>query len=80
MQVGDRVRLTGQLVNPDSTWMPVETGMEPGLEGTVIHVTTHSEGLLVWASPGQIKVNWDNGRTIGLFPTDPFVVIAGEGK
>ena len=72
MKVGDRVRLTGQLVNPDSKLMPVETGMEPGLEGTVVHVTNHSEG--------QIKVNWDNGRSIGLFPTDPFVVITGDGK
>lgn len=74
MKVGDRVRLTGQLVNPDSKLMPVETGMDPGLEGTVVHVTTHSEGL------GQIKVNWDNGSSIGLFPTDPFVVITGDGK
>jgi hypothetical protein len=69
MKIGDRVRLTGKLVNPGSDLMPVEKGMEPGLEGTVVHITEHNEG---W---GQIKVNWDNGSGLGLFPTDPFIVL-----
>lgn len=69
MKLGDRVRLTGQLVNPGSDCMP-EKGMEPGLEGTIIHIYQHKEGF------GQIKVSWDNGRGLGLFPTDPFIVLS----
>ena len=70
MKVGDRVRLTGKLVNSDSTWMPVETGMEPGLEGTITHLIP--DGDERWH---QIGVRWDNGRGLGLFPGDPFVVV-----
>jgi hypothetical protein len=73
MNVGDRVKLMGPLVNPDSKSMPIEKGMNAGLEGTIVHITEHSHGL------GQIKVNWDNGRSLGLFPSDPFIVIPKEG-
>jgi len=75
MKIGDRVRLTGKLVNPDSNWMPVEDGMEPGLEGTIFH-------LMLEGPPEyhQISVKWDNGRGLGLFPSDPFEVIQGQGE
>jgi hypothetical protein len=69
MKIGDRVKLTGHLVNPGSEWMPVEKDMEPGLEGTIVNIYEHKLGF------GQIKVNWDNGRGLGLFPTDPFIVL-----
>lgn len=72
MEIGDRVRLTGPLVNPGSDWMPVEQDMPTGLEGTIVHIYTHQEGF------DQIKVNWDNGKGLGLFPTDPFIVIPKE--
>jgi hypothetical protein len=74
MNIGDRVRLTGPLVNPDSKSMPVEKGMDAGLEGTIVHLTRQNENDTV----SHIKVNWDNGRSLGLFPSDPFVVITKE--
>lgn len=58
-EVGDRVRMTG--VMPDEPFP-----MEVGAEGTVISVTTTSFGT-------QIDVEWDNGRTLLLLDTDPFI-------
>lgn len=69
-RVGGRVRLTGQLVNPDSTWLPVEEGMTEGLEGTIVHVMLDGP-----REYHQIQVNWDNGRSLGLVPSDPFILL-----
>ena len=73
MKVGDRVKLTGQLVNPDSNWLPVEHGMEAGLEGEIVFLNFNGPERY-----HQIHVNWDNGRSLALFPKDPFVVLAGN--
>jgi hypothetical protein len=62
-KVGDRVRLTGPMVNSNSTWKPVEDGMPVGLLGTVVHV--NDEGPAEWH---QISVKWDNGRSLALLP------------
>lgn len=70
VQVGDRVRLTGPMVNNNSDWMPVEKDMPVGLTGTVRHV--NFEGPPEWH---QISVSWDNGRSLALMPyTDQFEV------
>jgi hypothetical protein len=70
-EVGQRVRLTGRMVNPGSSWMPVEEGMPVGLEGTIRHV--NMDGPREWH---QISVSWDNGRSLALIPgKDSFVVI-----
>lgn len=69
MKVGDRVRLTGKLLNPGSDWMP-EEDLQPGLGGEIVHLML--EGPEEWH---QISVRWDNGRSLGLFPKDPFIVI-----
>jgi len=61
-KVGDRVRITGPMNDPDP--VPV------GVEGTVNWVGH-------WKTPltRQIGVKWDNGRTLGLIEGDPFEVI-----
>jgi hypothetical protein len=61
--VGLRIRLLSPMVNPGSTWMPVEKDMPAGLEGTIVHV--NFEGPPEWH---QISVRWDNGRSLGVFP------------
>ncbi len=73
MKVGDRVRLTGRLVNPGSKWMPVEEGMEPGLEGEICYLCL--DGPRDWHSIG---VRWDNGRGLNLLPDDPFFVVPAK--
>jgi hypothetical protein len=73
MKIGDRVRLTGKIVNKESSWMPVEEGMKAGLEGTIVH--------LMLEGPKEyhyIGVKWDNGTSLGIFPSDPFELIAPE--
>jgi len=62
-KVGQRIRLTAPMVNPDSNWKPVEDGMPEGLEGTVVHV--NFDGPRDWH---QISVKWDNGRSLGIMP------------
>lgn len=68
--VGKRVQLIGPLVNKDSSWMPVEKDMQIGLTGTIIAVNLDGPKEF-----RQISVSWDNGRALGLFPEDPFVVL-----
>lgn len=71
MKIGDRVRLTAPMTNPDSNWMPVEKGMPAGLEGTIVHLSL--EGPRDWH---QVSVKWDNGRGLALMPyADSFEVI-----
>jgi hypothetical protein len=68
--VGKRIQLIGPLVNSNSQWMPVEQDMPIGLTGTVFHANFDGPKEF-----HQISVRWDNGRSLGLFPTDPFVVL-----
>jgi hypothetical protein len=67
---GDRVRMTG--IMPDDP-----APMEVGAEGTVEEVT-ESVWLRGYAGGGQIMVKWDNGRSLILLPTDPFIVLPPE--
>ena len=60
--VGDRVRMTGVMNDPD----PVAVGAE----GTVNLV-----GSWTCELTRQIGVRWDNGRTLGLLEGDPFEVL-----
>ena len=60
--VGDRVRVVGQMDDPDP--LPI------GLEGTVTYVTPAG-----WLHQ-QYQVNWDGSRrTLMLLPHDPFVIL-----
>jgi hypothetical protein len=62
-KVGDRIKLLSQMKNSNSKWMPVEDGMEPGLEGTIDYVN--------FSGPRefhQIGVKWDNGRSLSILP------------
>lgn len=69
--VGKRIKLLGAMVNPDSTWMPVEEGMAKDLEGTIVHMNFDGP-----PEYHQISVNWDNGRTLAILPySDSFIVL-----
>lgn len=57
---GDRIRVTGVLPNDPA---PIDVGAE----GTVTDVVDTMLGR-------QIQVDWDNGRTLMLIGTDPFMV------
>lgn len=61
-RIGDRVQITGLMDDPDP--LPV------GLRGTV-------NWLGAWTGlyNQQIGVQWDDGRTLMLLPSDPFKVI-----
>lgn len=60
-QIGDRVKITGVMDDPDP--LPV------GLEGTVDYLTPMHYGFQ------QYGVKWDNRRTLFLLPDDPFVIL-----
>lgn len=60
---GDRLKLTGPILNKDSTWMPVEKDMPVGLEGQVLNVQQGYGHL-------YIEMKWDNGRTLSLLESD----------
>jgi len=62
VQVGDRVRVTGRMDDPDP--IPV------GTEGTVDWV-----GQWTCELTRQIGVKWDNGRTLLLLGNDPYQVV-----
>lgn len=62
-KVGQRIRLTAPMVNPNSGWKPVEDGMPAGLEGTIVHVNFDGP-----RDCHQISVKWDNGRSLGVMP------------
>ena len=61
--IGDRVRVTGRMDDPDP--LPV------GSEGTVDWIGQWTDELT-----RQIGVAWDSGRTLLLLPSDPFEVLA----
>lgn len=63
IKAGQRVRLTADMTNPRSTWMPREEGMVAGLEGTITYVSLDGPPEL-----HQLGVKWDNGRTLSLLP------------
>jgi hypothetical protein len=61
--IGDRVRVTGILPgDPDP--LPI------GAEGTVDWVNQWTDYLT-----RQFGVKWDNGRTLMLLGSDPFVIL-----
>lgn len=60
--IGDRVKMTGVMQDDPAP-------MEVGAEGTVTYVNEAAYGM-----PGQIMVDWDNGRTLILLDIDPFIV------
>ena len=62
VQVGDRVRVTGHMDDPDP--IPV------GTEGTVDWV-----GQWTSAYTRQVGVKWDDGRRLILLDLDPYEVI-----
>ena len=64
-QIGDRVRITGELNDPDP--LPI------GTEGTV-------SWLGQWISDltKQVGVLWDNGSRLIMLPHDPYIVIDPE--
>ena len=70
-RVGQRVKLTAPMVNPNSKWMPVEDGMPVGLEGIITYVSLEGPREL-----HSIGVKWENGRSLGLIPCkDSFTII-----
>lgn len=62
---GSRVRVTGIMPNDPCP-------MEVGAEGTVVDTNLMPVG---WG-PHQIYVEWDNGRSLILLSTDPFIVVS----
>lgn len=73
-QIGQRVKLTAPMVNPNSTLMPVEKDMPVGVEGTIKWLAL--DGPREWQ---QIGVEWDNGRSLNLIPgKDSFIVLPQE--
>ncbi len=61
-RIGDRVRITGLMNDPDP--LPI------GLEGTVVDVTPSA-----WTIQ-QYDVKWDGGRrNLLLLPGDPFTIL-----
>lgn len=65
-EVGDRVRMVGVMSNDPAP-------MDVGAEGTVVDVG--HELPSAWGSGRQIFVDWDDGRSLILLSTDPFVVV-----
>jgi hypothetical protein len=68
-KVGDRIRLTAPLRNPDSEAVPVES-IPVGTEGTVDWVGAWTDELT-----RQISVKWENGSGLILLPGDRFEVL-----
>jgi hypothetical protein len=66
---GKRIRLLGEMINNDSSWMPKED-LPVGLEGTITYVSINGSKL------DQIGVDWDNGRSLGILPyNDKYEII-----
>ncbi|MBF6215764.1 DUF4314 domain-containing protein [Nocardia puris] len=59
-RVGDRIRITGLM--PDDPAPP-----EIGTTGTVTRIPS--------SCPGQIFVDWDDGRALILLESDPFEIL-----
>lgn len=71
VKVGDRVKLTAPMLNPNSASTPVEKDMPVGVLGTVVYVSLEGPKDL-----HQIGVRWDNGKTLNILPdVDSFVVV-----
>lgn len=62
MKEGSRIRLKSKMKNPDSQKMP-EEDIPVNTEGTVVWV--NCEGPVEYH---QVRVNWDNGRTLSILP------------
>jgi hypothetical protein len=61
-QIGDRVRITGLMNDPDP--------LTVGEEGTVNWLGSWDSDLTK-----QISVKWDSGRTLNLLENDPFEIL-----
>jgi hypothetical protein len=61
-QIGDRVRITGLMNDPDP--------LTVGEEGTVNWLGSWDSELTK-----QIGVKWDSGRTLNLLENDPFEIL-----
>lgn len=73
--VGKRIRLTGKMINQDSTWMP-EEDLPIGTEGTIIYINMHGDKKF-----DQISVKWDNGRSLGILPyKDNYLILEQNGN
>jgi hypothetical protein len=68
-KVGDRIRLTGFMVNPGNQYVPVED-VPIGTCGIVNWIGAWDSELTK-----QISVKWDNGSQLNLLPGDRFEVI-----
>lgn len=70
--VGKRIRLLSTMKN-DSDWMP-EEDIPVGTAGTIIFVSIHGS-----KDYDQIGVNWDNGRSLNIFPySDQYEIFDGK--
>ncbi len=68
---GQRIRLLAPMRNDNSSWMPTEEGMPPGVEGTVVGSSFAGPERL-----HQIYVRWDNGRSLSVLPyVDRYVLL-----
>jgi hypothetical protein len=70
VQVGDRVRITGPMDDP----YPIPIGTEGTVDWVGKWFSEHTRQSM---PPPQIGVKWDNGRTLMLLGSDPYMVIRG---
>lgn len=71
IKIGARVELLAPMTNGPDSVIPFETGMDVGLQGTVVWVS--ADGPYEYQ---QLGVNWDNGRKLNLTNRDCFKVLA----
>jgi hypothetical protein len=71
IKIGARVELLSPMTNGPDSVIPFETGMDVGLQGTVVWVSADGP-----SDYHQLGVAWDNGRTLNLTNRDCFKVLA----
>jgi hypothetical protein len=71
--IGKRIRLLSTMKNESYSTIP-EEDIPVGTEGTIVHVSIHGSKHY-----DQIGVNWDNGRSLNVFPySDHYEIFDGE--
>ena len=71
--VGKRIRLLSTMKNENSSWL-LEEDVPVGTEGTIVYTS-----ILGSKDYDQIGVNWDNGRSLNIFPySDHYEIFDGE--